>query len=125
MPRVVNPKSVQTFSATVALSPVATFTSMPRPASSASDARAACFGGSANTRKPSSRRPVSSAGSMAVSSGAGLLATATTRRPSANSRSSTEISGTSTQCSITCSGAPFTMSTRPCVSSTSAEHARR
>src|SRR6478672_5844785 len=88
VPLDIKPKSAQTFSATCGLSPVATLTSIPRAASWASESRAAAFGSSANTRKPSNVSPHSSSTVMAVRSGAGLLATATTRRPSANSASS-------------------------------------
>ncbi len=122
------PNSAQTFSATCGLSPVATLTSMSSAASRASEARAAAFGSSAKTRKPSSARPDSSSTVIAVRSGAGLPATATTRRPSANSAASVccAASGTATQLASTCSGAPLTTSMRPLSpSSSSAEVARR
>ena len=54
------PRSVQTFSATIGLSPVATLTSIPNAASCARESRAAALGSSAKTRKPSSVRSVSS-----------------------------------------------------------------
>ncbi len=126
-----NPISAQTFSATWGLSPVATFTSISSAASLASESRAAALGLSANVRNPTSDRPASSAGVRAVRSSAGLAATATTRRPSANraSRVRCAASGTSMHAASTCSGAPLTTRTRPPpgdrASSTSAEVARR
>jgi len=121
------PKSAQTFSATCGLSPVATLTSMPKAASCASESRAAALGSSENTRNPSSRRPASSPVSMVVSPGAALLATATTRRPSAKSADSVccAASGTATHLASTCSGAPFTRSTRRPSSSSTHDMARR
>ena len=122
-----NPKSAQTFSATFGLSPVATLSSMPSAASCANESRAAAFGSSANTKNPSSTRPHSSSTVRTVSSGAGLLATATTRRPLLNSPASVACaaSGTPSHFCSTCSGAPLTTSTRPPASSTSVEVARR
>ena len=120
-------KSAHTFSATRGLSPVATLTSIPRAANCPKESRAAAFGSSANTRKPSSVSPDSSSAVMADRPGAGLLATATTRLPSANSASSVCLlpSGRSVQLASTCSGAPLTTSRRPAASSNSADVARR
>ena len=67
---------------------MATLTSIPRAANWAKESRAAAFGSSANTKKPFRVSPDSSSEVMAVRPGAGLLATATTRRPSANRASS-------------------------------------
>ena len=100
------PSSAQTFSATSGLSPVATLTSMPSAANCARESRAAALGSSANTKKPSSASPDSSAAVMAVRSGAGLLATATTRRPAANNASSVRCAacGTAAQLASTLLG---------------------
>ena len=83
------PKSAQTFSATSGLSPVATLTSMPSAASCASESRAAGFGFVGEHQEAVQRQAAFVVGGDGlVSSGAGLLATATTRRPSANSADS-------------------------------------
>ena len=85
------------------------------------------MGSSANTRKPSSRSSASSSAVMPVSCGLGLLATATTRRPSANSRDSvgSASAGGSAHLANTCSGAPLTTSSRPSASSIRRDIARR
>ena len=82
------PRSAQTFSATRPLSPVTILTVTPSFASRSSDRAASALGGSAKQRKPRSSRSCSSAGVSARRSPAGLVATATTRLPAANSSSS-------------------------------------
>jgi hypothetical protein len=127
VPLEAKPRSAQTFSATSGLSPVAILTSMPSAASNASESRAAALGSSAKTRKPTSVRLDSSSVVMVDNSGAGLLATATTRRPPANSAASVgpAQADTATHLAITCSGAPLTTSSRSPSVSTSADAARR
>ena len=88
------PSWVHTVVATTPLSPVITFTSIPMAARRASEFAASAFGRSMNVRKPSRCRSRSSAlvgpaPVAGVASVNGLLATATTRAPTAK-RSATK-----------------------------------
>ena len=113
-PPSVRPRSWQTLIATAGLSPVTTFTVMPRPARRANARAASRLGASRKTRKPTSDSPCSSAVVTVLASGAGRVASATTRLPAANSASSAAraSAGTSAQRSRTDSGAPLVTSVR-------------
>ena len=103
-----SPSSSHTRTATWALSPVTTLTSIPRSARRCSAGAASGLGGSRNTSSPCSWRSRSSSavGRAAV---VGRVATATTRLPAANSRCRALVAacGASTQRASTASGAPL------------------
>ncbi len=123
-PRLWRRMSRHTFEATRPLSPVITFTSMPIRSSVATEAAASTLGTSTNVRKPQRSRSFSSAASIAVAPGAARRATATTRAPSAKSRSTVAWArgGTAAQRDSTTSGAPLVISVAaPSPSATSTE----
>ena len=104
--------SRQTLAATVPLSPVMILTVTPRDASRAIDVPASGLGRSTKVRNPTRRRSVLGSSPAPVRPSASRSATATTRAPSANSRSRVvrRLAGNAEQRARTASGAPLTTS---------------